>query len=141
MATAAKVPVPWASSRGKTASITFAVPTTFTDITVATAPASNRRASIGTDSPAATRTRSSPPNRSATVSAAACTPARSVTSHGTASMSVPATSASRSSRRAETATRAPRALSSRAVAAPIPLDAPTTQARTPCRLTLLVSSG
>ena len=59
-----------------------------------------------------------------------------VTSAGRASMFPPATSWSCSLRRAEIATVAPRRRSSRATAAPIPLDPPTTQATFPARFML-----
>src|SRR6476469_1163378 len=71
------------------------------------------------------------PSSSCTRAAAAATDAASVTSSGTTSMCPPDTSWSCSSRRAEIATAPPRQASSRATAAPIPLEAPTTQATLP----------
>src|SRR4051812_14742250 len=81
--------------------------------------------------PALSTATSSPPRAARTVSPAATVASRSVTSTGTTSIRLPDTSRSISRLRALIATEAPRSASSRARAAPMPLEAPVTQIRAP----------
>src|SRR3954463_3359127 len=81
--------------------------------------------------PALSTATSRPPSAARTMPPAATVASRSVTSTGTTSIRLPDTSRSLSRLRALIATEAPRAASSRARAAPMPLDAPVTQIRLP----------
>ena len=96
-----------------------------------TAPARNRD-----QVPALSTATSRPPSAARTAAPAATVAARSVTSTGSTCIRPAATSRSFSAFRALIATDAPRSASSRASAAPIPLDAPVTQTRAPSICTL-----
>ena len=86
--------------------------------------------------PAFATTTSMPPNASTAASASARTWSHSVTSHGTASArpdppSSAATASMRSADRAASTTRCPAAAAPRAIASPMPLDAPVTSTTRP----------
>src|SRR4051812_12522668 len=124
-------PRPSASMVGTTASRACTVPIRFVCSWSANASLSQCSGRNRDQVPALSTATSSPPRAARTVSPAATVASRSVTSTGTTSIRSAATSRSFPRLRALIATEAPRSASSRASAAPMPLEAPVTQTRAP----------
>ena len=127
------VPAPDASSAGSSAWVTRSVPSTFTSYIHCQSPTEpDSTGSRPRAPPALLTSRVTGPGAAAAAAASPATDSSEVTSQATAVALPPAASisatrsASRSVRRAAASTWKPSAASRRAVAAPIPLDAPVT---------------